>query len=121
MATSSETRRRRRGLDLTAEVRNFVRSHPGGWNHGDWLAFVSHLEQHGYDVSDPERIGVELERARLAEVLQALGINGLGPQRRQALIERFGTLWELRHATAERMAEVRGINLELARRIRSAL
>ena len=48
-------------------------------------------------------------------------IDGVGPQRRRALLKRFGSLQGLRQASAEDISAVPGISLALATRIVSAL
>lgn len=54
-------------------------------------------------------------RSRLSE------IEGVGPSREQALLERFGSLEAVRHASEDELAETPGVGSETARRIRSAL
>jgi excinuclease ABC subunit C len=44
-------------------------------------------------------------------------IPGVGPKRRQALLQRFGSLAALRRASAEEIAEADGISLQLAQQI----
>ena len=48
-------------------------------------------------------------------------IAGVGPKRKKALLKAFGSLKKLREATAEQIAEVPGIPLEVAQDIASAL
>lgn len=58
-------------------------------------------------------------RARMRSVLD--DIQGVGPRRRQALLRHFGSLRRIREASAEQLAQVKGINLELAGKIRDEL
>ena len=48
-------------------------------------------------------------------------IAGVGPKRKKALLKAFGSLKKLRCATAEQIAEVPGVPLEVAQDIASAL
>lgn len=48
-------------------------------------------------------------------------IPGVGPKRKKALLARFGSVKRLASASVEEIAEVPGISLELAQRIREAL
>ncbi len=122
MATSQPARSSsRRGLDLRGEIRAFLDEHPHGWSHDAWTGFLGNLQTAGYRTSDPEMIGRELEAARLHRVLDAKNIRGLGPRRRSALVDRFGRLWNLRQASVEQIAEVAGINRNLAEQVRSAV
>lgn len=58
-------------------------------------------------------------RESLASLLES--IPGVGPQRRRALLQRFGSLDAIRRASVEELAQVPGISLALARRIKHAL
>lgn len=117
--TYAETAARRRAEkevdQLQADLRAFAIARPGGWNHDDWQSFVGHLAERGHDVNDREHIGMRLERERLAVVLEA--IEGLGPKRVQSLVERFQTLWSMRHADAADVATVAGMTRPLAERV----
>ena len=99
----------------------FVGDHPEGWDHEGWLALLSDLEQAGADVSDPDEIGRALERARLASTLRSKKVQGLGPKRIEAVVERFGTLWNLNHATADEIAEIPTVPAALAQSVSQAL
>ncbi len=58
-------------------------------------------------------------RARMRSVLD--DIDGIGPTRRRAMLRHFGSLKRIREASVEQLAEVKGINLELAAQIRRHL
>jgi hypothetical protein len=117
--TYAETAARRRHAkevdQLQADLRAFAQARPGGWNHDDWVAFLADLGTRGHDVSDAETIGSRLEQERLAVVLGA--VPGLGPKRVQSLVERFHTLWSIRHAGADEVAAVSGMTRPLAERV----
>ncbi len=122
MATQqSPNRPRRRGLDIRAEMRSFLDEHPDGWNHDDWTGFVHRLSHAGYDTRDTDALGRDLEAERLRRTLESRAIPGLGPRRRDAIVDEFGTLWELRHADVERIAAVKGVPRGVAVKVRSAL
>ena len=106
---------------LEKELRGFVREHSSGWSHEDWNGLMGHLSATGFDVSDADSIGLHLERVRLYEELESRGIQGLGPKRRQALADRFGTWWELQHASEEEIAATPSLTKALAGRVRESL
>jgi len=99
----------------------FIETHPHGWNHGEWLTLLTDLEQGGADVSDADAIGLELENQRLAWELRRCEVPGLGPKRIDAVVDRFGTLWSLRHADAEEIAEIKTIPGTLAEKVAAAV
>ena len=109
-------RRREKEVDkLQADLRAFAIARPAGWNHEDWMSFLAHLNDRGHDVSDHQTIGIRLERERLAVALEA--IEGLGPKRVHSLVDRFQTLWSMRHAQAADIATVAGMTRPLAERV----
>jgi hypothetical protein len=115
-AETAARRRREKEVDqLQADLRAFAIARPGGWNHDDWMSFLAQLGERGHDVSDAEGIGSRLEQERLAVVLG--GMAGLGPKRVEALVERFHTLWSIRHAGADEVASVPGMTRPLAERL----
>ena len=59
------------------------------------------------------------KRARLRSVLD--DIEGIGPVRRRALLRHFGSLRRIREATVEDIAQVKGMNRDLAAKIRAHL
>lgn len=105
---------------MKERLKEFVETHPDGWNHDDWLGLLSEL-QSGKKAIEPDAVGVQLERTRLAWVLDQRGVPGLGPKRRAALVDRFGTLGELKSASVDEVAEVPSINKALAEKVVSAV
>lgn len=61
--------------------------------------------------------GHRQRRAKARTVSMLDGIAGIGPKRRQALLKQFGGLKQLARAGIEDIAQVNGINAELAQRI----
>jgi excinuclease ABC subunit C len=58
-------------------------------------------------------------RARLRSLLD--GIEGIGPERRRALLRRFGSVRRVRIASREELMEIPGISAQLAGRIKGQL
>ncbi len=58
-------------------------------------------------------------RARLRSMLD--DIEGVGPVRRRALLRHFGSLKRIREASVDEIAEVKGLNSEIAARVRRHL
>ena len=106
---------------MEKKLQAFIEAHPDGWDHQAWLDLLHELEEEGFDVSDPDAIGWELERERLAWELRRKDVPGLGPKRIGAVVERFGTLWSLRHAQAEELAEIKTIHGKLADKVVDAV
>lgn len=102
-------------------LRTFVAEHPDGWDHHEWQHLLGELAARGADTSDPDAIGSALERTRLATVLADRGIKGLGPKRIDAIVDRFGTLWAVRHARAEDFAAISTIPTRLAEELERTL
>ncbi|NBR42507.1 MAG: excinuclease ABC subunit UvrC, partial [Verrucomicrobia bacterium] len=46
---------------------------------------------------------------------------GLGPKRKEALLEKFGTIQKLRKATVEELAQVSGVSDKLAGEVKAYL
>lgn len=107
--------------DLATELRRFVDGHPEGWNHGDWLGFLHALSEGGHDTSDGDAIGLALETERLSRYLEGMKIKGLGPKRIAALAGHFGTLWNLRSASLEELAQLPKVPRAMAEQILEAL
>jgi hypothetical protein len=110
-----------KGRGMQEWLRAFVDSHPGGWDHNAWHGLLTDLSASGHDTADTEAIGRELERERVRAVLEGAGVKGLGPKRRDALVEHFGSLWALRHASADEIAALPHIRRDLAEAILQAI
>jgi len=106
---------------MNLQLRAFVERHPDGWNHEDWLGLLGELEGAGADVSAPEALGAQLERERLDWELDRRELKGLGPKRREALVDRFGSLWSLRQASVDDVAAIRSIPKDVAEEVVAAL
>jgi len=102
-------------------LRDFVITHQHGWNHHEWLGLLAELTDAGFDTSDPDRIGMALERERVQQFLEDASVRGLGPKRRRAVAERFATVWSLRHASVEDLREIPVLHEKLAQEIHAAL
>ncbi|HEU4557681.1 MAG TPA: helix-hairpin-helix domain-containing protein [Longimicrobium sp.] len=108
-----------KGPDLKEDLRAFVQAQPSGWGHEDWISFLDHLRERGHDTSDPEAVGLLLERERLAAVLER--VQGMGPRRIQAVVDRYDTIWSAHHADVDELATLPGMNRALAEKLRQAL
>jgi hypothetical protein len=111
--------RRKKGPDLREDLRAFVAAQPSGWGHEDWLAFLDHLGERGHDTSDPDAIGLLLERERLAALLER--VQGMGPRRIQSVVERYDTIWSARHADVDEIAALPLMTRALAEKVRQSL
>jgi excinuclease UvrABC nuclease subunit len=115
-----ETQRGGGETDLRQDLREFATARPSGWSHEDWLEFLAYLRERGHDTSNADTIGLDLERERLAAVLA--GVPGLGPRRMQAVLDRFGSVWNLGRARIDEIASVptihRGLAEQIAQRVR---
>jgi hypothetical protein len=105
--------------DLKKHLKDFASGRPQGWTHDDWESFLGHLQTQGHDTSNADAIGLALERERLSLALQQ--VDGLGPRRIKNLADRFTTVWSLRHADVEAIAEVANVRRDLAERIKSSV
>src|SRR3954451_5654588 len=110
---------KRVGPARRADRRAFVTARPGGWGHDDWIAFLDHLRERGHDTSDPESIGLALERERLASMLER--VQGMGPKRVSSVVDRYETVWSCARADVDEIASVSGMNRSLAEKVRQAL
>ncbi len=106
---------------MTDRIGAFIEAHPEGWNHQQWLGLLEELEQDGVDVSEPEAVGLELERERLAWQLRRLEVKGLGPKRVDAVANKFKTFWSLRQASVTDIAEIKTIPPALAEAVFEAI
>jgi NAD-dependent DNA ligase len=102
-------------------LRDFVVNHHKGWNHHEWLGLLAELTDTGFDTSDPDHIGMALERERVRQLLEGASVKGLGPKRREAVAERFATVWNLKHASVEDLKEIPTFHESLARALHEAL
>lgn len=103
-------------------LRAFLDRHPGGWYHADWERLVDDLRTRGLlPDGGEEAVGRELEKARVRHTLRDLGVQGLGPKRRETVAEAYGHLWELRNATADELAALPGLNKRVAADLLAAL
>ena len=102
-------------------LRDFVSAHDNGWSHREWLGLLAELTDAGYDTTDPDHIGMALERARVELILEQASVKGLGPQRRAALADNFGTAWNLQHASVDDLSGIPGLHRRLAQAIHRAL
>jgi len=109
------------GNGMRKALRSFVADHREGWSHGHWESLLHQLEEGGFDTARPEDIGRELERERVRVVLEDVGVQGLGPKRREAVAEQFGSLWQLKHASVEELTERSAIPRRLAEELHAAL
>lgn len=116
---SGASRTRSSKPDITRDLRDFASGRPQGWNHEDWKAFLEYLTNRGHDTSNADAIGLALERERLAMALQH--VEGVGPRRTKALVDRFVTIWSLRNADVEEIASVASVRRDLAERIKTAV
>lgn len=105
--------------DLKKDLRDFASARPEGWSHEDWIRFLESLESRGHNIADREMIGIALEKERLDLALS--GIRGLGPQRRSALIEKYGTVWNLRNADVDEIRAVGRLPAGLAEQAKAAV
>jgi hypothetical protein len=105
--------------DLKKHLKDFASGRPQGWSHEDWESFLGHLRTQGHDTSNADAIGLALERERLSLALQK--VEGLGQRRIKNLAERFTTVWSLRHADVEDIAQVANVPRDLADRIKSSV
>ncbi len=65
--------------------------------------------------------GHRKRRAKMGTASILDGIEGIGPKRRKLLLDRFGSLKELREATVEEIASVPGIPYEVAEAVKANL
>ena len=103
------------------EIKEFVQAHAHGWDHEAWVGFLDHLRGLGQDVSDPDRIGLELEGERLRSTLREAGVKGLGPKRIEAIAVEFGTLHNLKVADGAEIAARSRVPSQLAHEVAERL
>ncbi|MDH3207586.1 MAG: helix-hairpin-helix domain-containing protein [Gemmatimonadota bacterium] len=98
-------------------LKTFVERHPEGWNHDEWLGLLSELEREEQNVPEPAAVGRELEMMRLERELDRRAVRGIGPKRRAALVDRFGSFGGLRTASVDDVAQVPSITRALAEKV----
>jgi ERCC4-type nuclease len=106
---------------LDSAVQQFVAEHPHGWSHSDWEQLLGELSAKRVKVGDVDQLGVRLEAERLRQSLRAARVNGLGPKRVDAIVERFGSVEKLRHASPDDLAGIRTIPRRMAEELLTQL
>lgn len=106
---------------LEEQLKDFADRHIHGWGHDDWNHLVHELTSAGHDVSDRDTLGLRLERAHILATLERLDLKGIGAKRRERIADGFPTLWRLRQATVDELAEVPTIHRGLAEQLHDAL
>ena len=107
--------------EMAREIFAFVEAHPHGWSHDEWLGLLHHLGSSGQDVSDPDEIGLTLERARVQVALKHTGIKGLGPKRIDAIAAEYSFLPQLRDTDPNEVAAKTGVPRKLAQEIAATI
>jgi hypothetical protein len=107
--------------EMAREILAFLESRPDGWSNEDWVGFLHHLGHSGFDVSDPDGIGLALERARVETALKASGIKGLGPKRIEAIAAEFSFLPQLRDTDPDEVAARTGVPRKLVHEVLSKI
>jgi len=105
--------------DLEIHLRTFAAGRPDGWTHDEWLGLLAQLTERGYDTSNPDSIGLHLERERI--VLWVSELRGVGPRRANAIADAYASLWQLSHAGPVEIAERARIPYFLAQAIAASL
>lgn len=100
--------------DMKGIIKEFYEAHQAGWNHEEWLGLLDQLAGLGHDVSNPDSIGLGLERERVEASVRGLGIRGLGPRRIEAIADQFASLEALRAAGPEDIKGRTGIPAKIA-------
>lgn len=108
-------------MSLQDRLASFIETRPDGWSHEEWLRLLDELEREGHDVRDRDSVGTELEKERLRLEIRRRGIKGMGPKRTEAVVDRYRTLWNLRHAPADEVAGVPSMNRSLAQKLLTSL
>ena len=95
------------------------RSNPVNLNKDpDLLLFLQRIRDEAH------RFAIAYQRRRRASVSVASlldGIDGIGPQRKRALLERFGSVAGIKTATIEELRQLKGVSPRLAQRIHAQL
>lgn len=106
---------------MDKHLKTFVAAHPDGWDHQAWLALLADLAAAGVDVTDPDGLGLALERERLSAALKRSAVPGLGAKRIDAIADQFGSLVNLRRAAVEDIANIKTISPALAEQVAAAV
>jgi len=91
---------------LETAITEFVGAHPNGWSHWEWEQFLASLSARKVKVSNADEVGALLEAERLRRALQGAGVAGLGPRRVEALVQRFGSVANLRSAGPDQLGAI---------------
>lgn len=83
-------------------------------HHDPALRMLQHLRDEAHNFAN--RFNADLRSEKLRESILD-DFKGLGPAKRQALLQQFGSLKKLRIATAEEIAQAEGIGLKTAERL----
>lgn len=108
-------------MSMRDRLAAFAEAHPEGWSHDEWLGLLAELEREGHDVGDRDRVGLELEKERLRAEIRRRSIKGMGPKRTEAVVDRYQTLWNLRHASVADVASTPNLNRTLAEKLVTSL
>ena len=106
---------------LSGEIRSFVHDHRNGWGHDQWLSLLHHLGEEGHDVSNPDAIGLALEKELIRQTLKTCRVKGLGPKRIESVANAFGTLHDLRQVSGPELAHRIGIPSKVAQELVESL
>lgn len=106
---------------LDTRLKEFVEGHIHGWGHDDWQALVRELSAAGHEVSNLRDLGLRLERAHILATLDRLAVPGVGRKRRERVADSFASLWHLRQASVEQLAELPTFHRSLAEALHDGL
>lgn len=106
---------------VSGDIQDFVQQHMDGWNHDEWMGFIHHLGEAGYDVSDQDGIGLALEQERLRSTLKSWGIKGLGPKRIEAITHAYASLENMRGTDGSGLAGRTGLPKQIANQVAARL
>lgn len=106
---------------MSTDIQAFVRDNMEGWNHDEWMGFIQHLGESGYDVSDQDGIGLTLEQERLRSLLRNWGVKGLGPKRIEALTYAYASLENMKGTDGPGIAERTGLPKQVAKEVAARL
>lgn len=86
--------------------------------HSQALYFIQRVrdEAHRFAITAHRK-----KRTKIGLASRLDAIAGVGPNRRRALLMHFGSIQGIKEATIEQLAEVKGINLQVARAVKAGL